>query len=121
MMPSLAPFQHPETSIYSPGIRLYMETTSPGGKVDYWISLQIPGTSGGMEFSDNFRYRLFGFYCLSQMPEAGLQEAAESLKAMWEYYRVPFVSVPSLPSPPALAIELGEPRVRPTFQVSEED
>jgi hypothetical protein len=98
-----------------------METSSPTGNVGYWISLKIPGTSGGTELPDDFKYRLLCFCFLSTLPEQGLREAAESLKSMWEYYRVPFVPVPSLPAPAGQIIELGQSYVRPAFYVSEDD
>jgi len=114
-------FLEPETSIYFPGFRLFMETQSPAGQVDYWVSLKIPGTSGGTELPEDFKYRLLCFYFLTNLPQEGLQEAAESLGKMWEFYRVPFVPVPALPAPPTQVVELGHTYVRPTFYVNEDD
>jgi hypothetical protein len=107
--------------MYFPGFKLYMETQSPAGQVDYWVSLKIPGTSGGTELPADFKYRLLCFYLLANLPEEGLQEAAESLGRMWEFYRVPFVSVPALPPPPTRVVELGQTYVRPSFYVNEDD
>ncbi len=98
-----------------------METESRTGRVDYWLSLRIPGTSGGSEFPEDVRYRLRCFCFLAYLPTEALQEAAETLKSMWEYYRVPFVPVRSLPTAPAQVIELGQSYTRPTFQVNEDD
>jgi hypothetical protein len=120
---SLAPlaFHEPGTSIHFPGFKLFMETQSPDGQVDYWISLKIPGTAGGTELPADFTYRLLCFYFLSQLPKQGLQEAAESLGRMWEFYRVPFVPVPALPPLGTQVFELGQSYVRPTFQVNEDE
>jgi hypothetical protein len=98
-----------------------METESPGGAVNYWISLKIPGTTGGLELPVDVKYRLFCVSVLAHLPEEGLQEAAESLSRMWEFYRVPFVPTPALPPLGAQVVELGQTYVRPTFYVSEED
>jgi hypothetical protein len=98
-----------------------METRWPTGHVGYWMSRKIPGTSGGAELPEGVKYRLRCFYLLGQLPDDAMREAAESLKNMWEYYRVPFVSVPALPSPIGQVVELGESHVRPTFHVSEDD
>lgn len=110
-----------ETSRQFPGFSLMMETSSPTGDVGYWISLKIPGTSGGTELPEDFKYRLRCFCYLATLPNEGLQEAAEALKSMWEYYRVPFVPVPALPAPVGQIIELGQSYIRPTFHVSEDD
>ena len=48
-----------ETSSLFPGFSLFMETQSATGQSDYWISLKIPGTSGGVELAKTFRT---GFY-----------------------------------------------------------
>jgi hypothetical protein len=122
-MPSsgLVPFHEPETSTHFPGFKLFMETESPAGQVDYWISLKIPGTSGGVELPMDFKYRLLCFYFLAQLPQEGLKEAAEALGRMWEFYRVPFVPVPALPPSTAQVVELGQTYIRPTFYVSEGD
>jgi hypothetical protein len=98
-----------------------METRSSTGQLGYWVSLKIPGTSGGTELPEDVTYRLSCFYVLANLPDEALQEAAESLKSMWEYYRVPFVPIPSLPSMTCQVVELGETTVRPTFHVSEDD
>ena len=114
-------FHEPETSPRFPGFRLYMETESPTGQVDYWISLKVPGTSGGTEVPAEFRYRFLCFYLLANLPEQGLQEAAESLVRMWEFYRVPFVPAPALPPPSTCVVEVGPTYTRPTFYVNEDD
>jgi hypothetical protein len=110
-----------ETSSQFPGFSLFMETQLPTGRVDYWVSLRIPGTEGGVELPEDTKYRLRCFYFLAALPENALREAAESLGSIWEYYRVPFVSVPALPSSPTQVVELGQSYVRPTFHVSEDD
>ncbi len=114
-------FHESETSPHFPGFRLFMETESPAGQVDHWISLKIPGTSGGTELPDEFRYRFLCYFYLDNLPEQGLQEAAESLVRMWEYYRVPFVPAPALPPPTTSVVEIGPTYTRPTFYVNEDD
>ncbi len=98
-----------------------METRSPTGDVDHWISLKIPSTSGGIEMPTEFRYRLLCFSLLAHLPREGLQEAAESLGRMWEHYRTPFAPVPALPRPSAQVVEVGQTYVRPAFHVTEDD
>ncbi len=98
-----------------------METRSPAGQVEHWISLKIPGTSGGTELPLDFTYRLLCFYFLKELPKEGLQEAAESLARMWEFYRVPFIPVSALPPPTTQVVEIGPTYVRPTFHVNEDD
>ncbi len=116
-----APTPDFETSRQFPGFSLVMETQSPTGQLDYWVSLKIPGTSGGTELPEDVSYRLLCLCFLANLPKEALQEAAESLKSMWEYYSVPFVPIPSLPTPLGQVVELGETRVRPTFHVNEDD
>lgn len=110
-----------ETSSEFPGFSLMMETQSPTGQVDYWISLKIPGTVGAAELPEDFRYRLFCLCVVAELPREGIQEAAESLKSMWEYYRVPFVPVQCRPSPTTQVVELGQSFVRPTLHLSEDE
>jgi hypothetical protein len=123
MLSSLAPlaFLEPGTSIHFPGLTLFMETEYPSGEMNYWISLKIPGTTGGTEIPEDVKFRLFCISILQQLPNEGLLEAAESLLRMWEFYRVPFVSTPALPPLSAQIVELGQTYVRPTFYVTEED
>ena len=120
---SLAPlaFLEPGTSIYFPGVTLFMETASPRGDVNYWISLKIPGTTGGMELPADVKYRFFCVSLLAELPEEGLKEAAESLYKMWQFHCVPFVPAPALPPPNTRVVELGQTSVRPTFYMDVED
>jgi hypothetical protein len=110
-----------ETSREFPGFSLFMETHSPTGQVGYWMSRRIPGTSGGAELPEDVTYRLLCFYFLAQLPDEAMREATESLAKMWEYYQVPFVSVPALPSPHTQVAEIGRTYVRPTFLVDEDE
>lgn len=107
--------------MHFPGLVLFMETRSLTGDIDHWVSLRIPSTSGGVEVPLDLKYRLFCFSLLAHLPNEGLQEAAESLGRMWEYYRTPFVPLGNLPAPPSQIVELGQTYVRPTFYVDEED
>jgi hypothetical protein len=93
--------------MHFPGLVLIMETRSPTGDIDHWVSLRIPSTSGGVEVPMDFQYRLFCFSLLAQLPNEGLHEAAESLGRMWEYYRTPFLPLAALPSPPSQIVELA--------------
>ena len=118
----IAPPYHPfETSIQFPGLVLFMETRSPSGDIDHWVSPKIPSTTGGIDMHVDFAYRLLCFSMLTQLPREALQEAAESLGRMWQHYRTPFVPLASLPSPSTQVVELGHTYVRPTFYVEEED
>jgi hypothetical protein len=114
-------FRALETSREFPGFTLFMETQAPTGPVAYWVSSELPGTIGGTVLPEDVQYRFLCFYFLLQLPSDALREAAESLKNMWEYYRVPFVPVPCLPSPNTQVVALGQSSVRPTFRLSEDE
>lgn len=112
--------QEPEHPSEVPGFSLFMAIRSPTGEVGSWVGHMIPGTSGGGELPEDLRYRLLCFWFLAHLPDEALRETAESLNSLWDYYRVPFPSIPRLPAPPSRAVEIGPAYVRPAFQISED-
>lgn len=87
---------------------------------DHWVGVHVLGTAAHVELSEPLKLRLFCHFLLTQLPDAGLPEAVETLAEMWRFYREPPVQTPALPPPSSWPVTLGAACVRPVFPVTED-
>ena len=80
----------------------------------------MPPTSDTAESSGSWKARLFCHYVISNLPEAALAEAVESLSHVWQFYRRLAPAPKALPAPPSIPARIGHTFTRPVYPVTEE-
>ena len=120
------PFRQIETSDGQPGIQVSLplpESSTGEAHLDllrHWMNFHILETADERDIPDTLKYRFVCHFLISQMPNRGLNETAETLVKMWYYYKRPVTQLAAPPDLPSLIAELSPPYVRPEFYVTEE-
>ena len=112
-------FQILETTDAQPRLMLLMHHDVDGGHIEHTVDFHLQGTSGFMEIPDNLKGRLACHILLTQLPDEGIPEAAESLGQMCHFYRMPVPAIPAL-RPIAVPARISGSRVAEVVPVSEE-
>lgn len=95
--------------------------SQPGEALFAAYGLHLFGTSDTTELPEPILKRLLCHALLQRLPDEGLDEAAESLFHMNEFYRLPrYAPPPALPRK-SLTVQMGAGYVRPVFPVTEEE
>lgn len=93
---------------------------SQPGEALFALGLHLFGTSGAAELPEPILKRLLCHALLQRLPDEGLDEAAESLFHMNDFYRLPrYVPPPPLPQK-SIPVQMGKAIVAPVYPVTEE-
>lgn len=91
------------------------------GEALFALGLYLFGTFGTAELPEPILKRLLCHALLQRLPDEGLDEAAESLFNMNEFYRLPHYAPPPPLLGKSLTVQMGPGYVRPVFPVTEEE
>lgn len=90
------------------------------GEPRFVLGLHLFGIPGTVELPELILKRLLCHALLQRLPEEGLDEAAESLFTMNEFYRLPrYVPPPALPRQ-SIPVRVGKTIIPPVYPVTED-
>jgi hypothetical protein len=89
-------------------------------QVVHGVGSQMPQTSEDPIDIQPVLLRILCHLFVDQIPDRGLPEVCESLRAHREFYLSPVETVERLPEP-AIKLKLGPSRIRPEFRLDDEE
>lgn len=115
-----APFLRFEMSSGEPGQHWFLPPLSQPSESLFALSFHLFGTADTTELPEAVLKRLLCHALLQWLPDEGLDEAAESLFHMNEFYRLPrYVPPPPLPRK-SVPVRMGKAIIAPVYPVTEE-